>query len=104
MLEYSEGKDGLWRHKVQFDDGKMEELMLDSMPSSVMELVPDPNYAGMGFPALTKLASAKQAFAIVLQSHVSALCALRKCRERKRFGERQCHQVQRKFQMVFAVT
>ena len=41
VLDYSQGSDGLWRHKVQFDDGKIEELMLDGMSSAVKELVAD---------------------------------------------------------------
>jgi Ca2+-binding EF-hand superfamily protein len=42
VLDHVLGKDGVWRHKVQFDDGRIEELALDAMSSAVKELVPDP--------------------------------------------------------------
>jgi hypothetical protein len=42
VLDYFQRDDGVWTHKVQFDDGRVEDLVLDAMSSSVMELVPDP--------------------------------------------------------------
>ena len=41
VLDYFQREDGVWTHKVRFDDDRVEDLVLDAMPSSIMELVPD---------------------------------------------------------------